>query len=342
MGEIIGGIIGGVGQAAAASAQADAAKHAADLSMTGYNYLTKGAGAAPTQAYIDAGKTALQGQGTTQNAIAQLLGVAPRAPLYGGTSPAPQAAAQAAAPVHVNNPASPSPQAGGGATAGQYEVSTIHVPGGGSSGGGSDKQVVNIPAQQQQAAAPPAAGATGTPAPAGATGAPTDPAAAGAATAQQPGVSAPDAFQGYQGSTGYQFQLGQGLNAINSNAAAKGLMGSGGTAKALEQYGQNLASTTFNNYLTQLSGLNSIQGGTAQMGQNSLGQVATVGTAAGGGAANAVIQGGNAVAGGITGIANSIGNAVGGAINTVGGWNPSPSTSQFPGGGSVNYLGGLY
>ncbi len=44
------------------------------------------------------------------------------------------------------------------------------------------------------------------------------------------------------------------LRMLSSNAA-KGLLNSGATLKALTKYGQNLGSTTFNNYLSQLGGL---------------------------------------------------------------------------------------
>lgn len=53
---------------------------------------------------------------------------------------------------------------------------------------------------------------------------------------------------------GYQFQLKQGTQAIEQSQAANGLLQSGGTLKGLEQYGQGLASTTYqqayNNALT--------------------------------------------------------------------------------------------
>lgn len=61
------------------------------------------------------------------------------------------------------------------------------------------------------------------------------------------------AFQNYLNSTGYKFQLQQGQDAINSNSAAKGLLNSGATAKALTSYGQNLGSNYFNTYLGQLN-----------------------------------------------------------------------------------------
>lgn len=64
-----------------------------------------------------------------------------------------------------------------------------------------------------------------------------------------------DAFKNWQGSTGYQFGLNQGMQAINGNAAASGVLNSGATAKALNTYGQNYANTQYGNYTNQLQGL---------------------------------------------------------------------------------------
>jgi hypothetical protein len=68
-------------------------------------------------------------------------------------------------------------------------------------------------------------------------------------------AGANDAFQKYLGSTGYQFNLNSGSNAITGNAAAKGLLNSGSTLKALSDYGQNTGASYFNNFLQQLLGL---------------------------------------------------------------------------------------
>lgn len=63
------------------------------------------------------------------------------------------------------------------------------------------------------------------------------------------------AFKNWQNSTGYQFGLNQGMQSINGNAAASGLLGSGATGKALESYGQNYANTQYGNYTNQLQQL---------------------------------------------------------------------------------------
>lgn len=65
---------------------------------------------------------------------------------------------------------------------------------------------------------------------------------------------APSAQQAAQ-QPGYQFQLQQGQQALQNSAAGSGQLNTGGTAAALEQYGQGLASTdyqqVYNNALTQ-------------------------------------------------------------------------------------------
>jgi hypothetical protein len=105
------------------------------------------------------------------------------------------------------------------------------------------------------------------------------------------------AFQNWQNSTGYKFGLQQGLDSINGNAAAQGLMNSGATAKALETYGQNYANTQYGNYLSELMGLGNqgLQAGNlvANVGQNSSSQ----GAAANGGAGGLI----GGIAGGLLG-----------------------------------------
>jgi hypothetical protein len=88
---------------------------------------------------------------------------------------------------------------------------------------------------------------------------------------------------------GYQFQLQQGTRAINENAAANGTLLTGNTGTALQQYGQGLAQTAYNNdfqnalstYVANLQGLtggvNTGLNSTAQLG--TFGQEAATGTA---------------------------------------------------------------
>lgn len=54
---------------------------------------------------------------------------------------------------------------------------------------------------------------------------------------------------------GYQAQLSQGMQAINSDAAAKGYTGSGAMLQQLNQFGQNTLAQFYGNTLNQLAGL---------------------------------------------------------------------------------------
>lgn len=70
----------------------------------------------------------------------------------------------------------------------------------------------------------------------------------------------------------YNFRLQQGEQAVNAGAASSGMLNSGNRLQALQSYGQNMASTEFQNQyarLSQLSGANSGSTGTAgQIGAN--------------------------------------------------------------------------
>ncbi len=55
----------------------------------------------------------------------------------------------------------------------------------------------------------------------------------------------------FQQSPGYQFAFDQGQKAIQSSAAAKGTLLTGGTLKALAGYGTGLANQDYNNYFNR-------------------------------------------------------------------------------------------
>lgn len=63
---------------------------------------------------------------------------------------------------------------------------------------------------------------------------------------------ASNAFKQFQDSIGFDWILGQGSKAITGNAAARGLMQSGATAKALTRYGQGLGQQYFQNWLSNV------------------------------------------------------------------------------------------
>jgi hypothetical protein len=88
------------------------------------------------------------------------------------------------------------------------------------------------------------------------------------------------AFKNYLSSTGFNFQKQQGVNAITGSAAARGLLNSGSTAKAVAKYGNDFASTGFDNYLSHLSDL-------SKEGLTAAGEIGQAGTQGGATAANA-------------------------------------------------------
>jgi hypothetical protein len=90
-----------------------------------------------------------------------------------------------------------------------------------------------------------------------------------------------NAFDNYRNSTGYQFRLNQGLDAVNSGYAGAGTIKSGAAMKAVNDYGQGMASQEFANYLASLGnqqglGFNaaSAQAGVGQNTANSLSNIA--------------------------------------------------------------------
>jgi hypothetical protein len=90
-------------------------------------------------------------------------------------------------------------------------------------------------------------------------------------------------FQGYLDNSGFDTQLGQGLDNIDAGAAASGLLRSGSTAKAYGDYTTGLQQQYYGNYLDRL-----LQN--AQLGVSAAGTLASVGQKSKGG--NAGIAGG--------------------------------------------------
>lgn len=142
------------------------------------------------------------------------------------------------------------------------------------------------------------------------------------------------AFNNYLGSTGYNFQLGQGTNAITGSAAAKGILNSGATAKALTGFGQNLASNYFNSYLGQLNVANGQAQASANAGTVASGQVGQAGTQGGSTAGQLQASAGQSAGSGTAQAFNYLG---GGVQNTFGGSNPFGGIGG--GGGASSIMG---
>jgi hypothetical protein len=145
------------------------------------------------------------------------------------------------------------------------------------------------------------------------------------------------ALTNLQTTPGYQFQLGQGDNAINAAAAAGGTLNSGNQATALSNYNQGLAGNTYQSAVSNLApflGLseNSASGAAGVLGgetsaltgnNNTLAQLLQ-GTFAGAGNAQASGQlaqaaSGQSLLGGLLGGASSLFGAAGGLSGIGGG-----------------------
>jgi hypothetical protein len=128
----------------------------------------------------------------------------------------------------------------------------------------------------------------------------------------------------------YAFRMSEGMKALERSAAARGGLLSGATMKGIQRYGQDLASTeyqnAFNRYQAERAGtLNPFQAlaGTAQSSANVLGgQAGQMGSnisnalgAYGSSAQANTIGAGNAQASGYMGAANAIAGGVGQGIN---------------------------
>jgi hypothetical protein len=117
----------------------------------------------------------------------------------------------------------------------------------------------------------------------------------------------------------YAFRMSEGMKALERSAAARGGLLSGATMKGIQRYGQDLASTeyqnAFNRYQAERAGtLNPYQAlaGTAQSSANVLGQQAG---ALGQSLGSNIIGAGNAQAAGQIGAANAIVGGLGQGLN---------------------------
>jgi len=123
----------------------------------------------------------------------------------------------------------------------------------------------------------------------------------------------------FKADPGYAFRMSEGMKALERSAAARGGLMSGATLKGIQRYGQDLASTefqnAFNRYQAERAGtLNPYQAlaGTAQTSANVLtGAAGNLGQQLG----SNIIGAGNAQAAGQIGQANAIASGLGQGIN---------------------------
>lgn len=134
-------------------------------------------------------------------------------------------------------------------------------------------------------------------------------------TTTNPQTAANAAFDVFRNSSGYDWRLKQGMNALNSGYAGAGTIKSGAAMKAAVDYGQGQASQEFGNYLGALGAQQGVgvqaagaQAGVATNYANSLGNIYQQN---GANQANAALAKANALGGAVNGIAGSIGGVLG-------------------------------
>jgi hypothetical protein len=124
------------------------------------------------------------------------------------------------------------------------------------------------------------------------------------------------AFSNFHTDPGYQFQLDQGLRAVDAGAAAKGILRSGATLKAEQTFGTGLADQSFNQYYNRLFGL-------AGLGENA----AAGGASSANTSAAASLGAGNAQSSIYGNMASGLGSSINGLFS-----NPNVQNSLFGGG----------
>ncbi|RSU53994.1 hypothetical protein [Sphingomonas sp. S-NIH.Pt15_0812] len=160
-------------------------------------------------------------------------------------------------------------------------------------------------------------------------------------TGGNPAASAA-ALDTYRGSVGYQDLLKTGLGAVNANAYARGLGDSGGTLKALQDRGMNIANQNTQQYLSNLNGL-------IQTGNSAIGNVAGLSTATTQ-ANNAALQAGSnanqgAVLSGATAQQQALSNLANIGMNYASSYGQAGNVGGMPIGTRSIYggnLGGIY
>ena len=125
-----------------------------------------------------------------------------------------------------------------------------------------------------------------------------------------PGYTAVDPTATLRATPGYEWQLGQGINALDSSAAARGGLFGGAQQKALLTYGQGLADQTYQNYLNNIYKL-------VGTGQNAAAQTGQFGANAANQMGQAYIGQGNALAQGLINSANARQSAYNSGINQL-------------------------
>ncbi len=119
------------------------------------------------------------------------------------------------------------------------------------------------------------------------------------------------AMGSFQESPNYQYVMDEAMGAVTSSRAAKGLLNSGATGKAMMQEAGHIASAEFNNWMNQLGAQGEARGSQANAGLNAALGVGNAATAAGGAEAGIKEQTSQNVMSGIGGLAKGVASIFG-------------------------------
>lgn len=336
-GSLLGGLFGGKGAKQAADTQAQAAEISAANTMQMFQqtqqnlapYRALGASAAGVEGY-------LLGLPGYQNALAGPQATPSGAPAAAGGAFAPGAPAGAPASLPANMASFVTNQ-GGTFTSNGFSIipiTPVTVSGSGDQGGEhtvdgayqvfdpSGNFVGQAPSSLSLTQVAQAFGG-GTPV-SGGGGAPGGGAAAPATPSSYNGLGFGAATTPFQptmaqlaATPGYQFTLGQGLQATQNAFAAQGLARSGPALKGAATFAEGLASTTyqqqFQNYWNQINNIMGLIGGATATGENASALTGSLGQNASQIAGNFATSGAAAQAAGTIGATNALTGALGSA-----------------------------
>lgn len=137
--------------------------------------------------------------------------------------------------------------------------------------------------------------------------------------ADMPQLSSPFTMQQFQQSPGYQFQLDQGMQAMQRSAASKGLLNSVGTQQNLNNYAQGTANSDYQNalqnYMNQNQQKYNMLSGLANQGLQATGLANSSGQNYANNASNTILGAGNAQAAGSIATGNAITNGLSNGVN---------------------------
>ena len=138
-----------------------------------------------------------------------------------------------------------------------------------------------------------------------------------------------DAMDRFFTTPSYEFRLGEGINALEKSAAARGKLNSGAMGRELVRYGEGLAASEFTGYANRLASL-------ADVGQTATNTTAQAGATAATNQGILMANAGEARASGYVGASNALSDSVENLLylygsqggNNAGRW-LNPDTNRF-------------